>query len=178
MNAIMDQPPIGEGTTATVYHGVLGGRDAAIKCIRSEYAQQFEDELTIISRFNHQNIVRLLGNCFEKEDRFIVYEFMRGGSLDALKSRRSTSLGSDIFSFGSILLDLVMGRDLLPKIMEPMITSDYVSRIMDPSFIADQVPLEEVTEVVELVSRCRMEARETRPLLEEVIDCLKAIKDR
>ncbi|KAF3336692.1 Lectin-domain containing receptor kinase VI.4 [Carex littledalei] len=83
------------------------------------------------------------------------------GYMDpAIANNGSVTLGMDVFSFGSILLDLVMRRDLQPKKMEPMITLDYVSRIMDPSLIADQVPLEEVTEVVELVSRCRMEARE------------------
>lgn len=40
--AITNQQPIGEGTTATVYRGLLGGRDTAIKCIKAEYASQFE----------------------------------------------------------------------------------------------------------------------------------------
>ena len=54
-----------------------------------------------------------------------------------------------------------MGRDLQPKIMDRMITSAYVTQIMDPSLKDDQqIPVEEVMDVVLLVSRCRMAERE------------------
>lgn len=54
-----------------------------------------------------------------------------------------------------------MGRDLQPKIMDRMITSAYVTQIMDPSLKDDQqIPVEEVMDVVLLVSRCRMTERE------------------
>lgn len=72
-----------------------------------------------------------------------------------------------------------MGRDLQPKIMDRIITPDYVTEIMDPCLKNDQqIPVEEVMEVVLLVSRCRMDERESRPRLEEVIDCLTTIKNR
>lgn len=72
-----------------------------------------------------------------------------------------------------------MGRDLQPKIMDRIITPAYVTQIMDPSLKDDQqIPVEEVMEVVLFVSRCRMAERESRPRLEEVIDSLTTIKNR
>lgn len=40
--AIINQQPIGEGTTSIVYRGVIDEREVAIKRILPDYAEQFE----------------------------------------------------------------------------------------------------------------------------------------
>ncbi|XP_022039832.1 probable serine/threonine-protein kinase PBL11 isoform X1 [Helianthus annuus] len=40
-------------------------------------------DLTFLSKFNHPNLVKVLGYCFEDETLFLIYEFMENGSLDS-----------------------------------------------------------------------------------------------
>lgn len=38
-------------------------------------------EALIMSKFNHPNIVHLIGVCFDKHPRYIVLELLSGGDL-------------------------------------------------------------------------------------------------
>jgi len=40
-------------------------------------------DMTFLSEFNHPNLVKVLGYCFEDQQLFLVYEFMDNGSLDS-----------------------------------------------------------------------------------------------
>ncbi|MBA0858765.1 hypothetical protein Goshw_000197, partial [Gossypium schwendimanii] len=44
--------------------------------------EDFMNEVASISRTSHVNIVTLLGFCFERSKRALIYEFMPHGSLD------------------------------------------------------------------------------------------------
>ncbi|MBA0686531.1 hypothetical protein Goari_014130, partial [Gossypium aridum] len=44
--------------------------------------EDFMNEVASISRTSHVNIVTLLGFCFERSKRALIYEFMPKGSLD------------------------------------------------------------------------------------------------
>ncbi|KAL3228831.1 hypothetical protein MRX96_023733 [Rhipicephalus microplus] len=46
-----------------------------------ESEKDFVTEACIMSKFNHPNIVRFIGVCFEKMPRFIVLELLPGGDL-------------------------------------------------------------------------------------------------
>lgn len=46
-----------------------------------ESEKDFVTEACIMSKFNHPNIVRFIGVCFEKMPRFIVLELLAGGDL-------------------------------------------------------------------------------------------------
>ncbi|KAI3775879.1 hypothetical protein L1987_45635 [Smallanthus sonchifolius] len=48
-------------------------------------------DLTILSAFNHPNLVKLLGYCFKDQKLFHVYEFVENGSLDGHLFTRSNS---------------------------------------------------------------------------------------
>ncbi|KAL4354049.1 hypothetical protein GQ457_06G026570 [Hibiscus cannabinus] len=76
---------LGQGGYGTVYKGKLSeGRLVAVKILDGSKGngEDFMNEVASISRTSHVNIVTLLGFCFEKSKRALVYEFMSHGSLD------------------------------------------------------------------------------------------------
>ncbi|XVE72119.1 hypothetical protein DITRI_Ditri11bG0012800 [Diplodiscus trichospermus] len=82
-NKFMDK--IGQGGYGSVYKGTMpDGRLVAVKVL-SEYkgnGEDFMNEIASISRTSHVNIVTLLGFCYDRSKRALVYEFMPLGSLD------------------------------------------------------------------------------------------------
>ncbi|XP_039039240.1 PR5-like receptor kinase, partial [Hibiscus syriacus] len=76
---------LGQGGYGTVYKGTLpDGRLVAVKVLGESKGngEDFMNEVASICRTSHVNIVTLLGFCFERSKRALVYEFMTHGSLD------------------------------------------------------------------------------------------------
>ncbi|XP_010435726.1 PREDICTED: LEAF RUST 10 DISEASE-RESISTANCE LOCUS RECEPTOR-LIKE PROTEIN KINASE-like 2.2 [Camelina sativa] len=77
---------LGKGGFGTVYKGKLpnSGRDIAVKILKETEGngEEFINEVASMSRTSHVNIVSLLGFCYERNKRAIIYEFMPNGSLD------------------------------------------------------------------------------------------------
>jgi len=78
---------LGQGGFGAVYKGRLQeGLDIAVKRLSRTSGQgveEFVNEVVVISKLQHRNLVRLLGFCIEGEERMLVYEFMPENCLDA-----------------------------------------------------------------------------------------------
>lgn len=82
---------IGKGGFGIVYKGVLGdGSEIAVKKVLESdlHDDEFKNEVEIISKLRHRNLVPLRGYCKTNEvieegcQRFLVYDYMPNGSLD------------------------------------------------------------------------------------------------
>ncbi|CAN6171712.1 unnamed protein product [Urochloa humidicola] len=80
---------IGRGGFGVVYKGQLpDGQQVAVKKLSAENAAQgrlneFMNEVVLIAKLQHRNLVRLLGCCVHCSERMLVYEYMSNKSLDA-----------------------------------------------------------------------------------------------
>ncbi|XVF25932.1 hypothetical protein REPUB_Repub13aG0256400 [Reevesia pubescens] len=78
---------LGEGGFGPVYRGTLkDGQEIAVKRLSRASGQgleEFMNEVMVISKLQHRNLVRLLGCCVEGEEKMLVYEYMPNKSLDA-----------------------------------------------------------------------------------------------
>ncbi|KAH9532386.1 hypothetical protein CY35_19G090500 [Sphagnum magellanicum] len=76
---------IGKGGFGHVYYGKLeDGQEVAIKVLDIKSTQgpsEFFNEVDVLSRVSHRNLVSLIGYCHEDNQQMLIYEFMRKGSL-------------------------------------------------------------------------------------------------
>ncbi|QCD85740.1 interleukin-1 receptor-associated kinase 4 [Vigna unguiculata] len=66
-NNFSEASKLGEGGFGPVYKG----------------SQEFRNEVMLIAKLQHRNLVRLLGCCLEENEKMLVYEYMCNASLDS-----------------------------------------------------------------------------------------------
>ncbi|KAG8376511.1 hypothetical protein BUALT_Bualt09G0071000 [Buddleja alternifolia] len=76
---------IGSGGFGVVYYGRLkDGKEIAVKILTNDSFQgkrEFSNEVSLLSRIHHRNLVQFLGYCQENDKSILVYEFMHNGTL-------------------------------------------------------------------------------------------------
>lgn len=76
---------IGQGGFGSVFFGKLpGGKEIAVKVLSlfsKQGIHEFQNEVDLLSRVHHKNLVSLLGYCNESKELMLIYEHMSGGSL-------------------------------------------------------------------------------------------------
>ncbi|KHN36765.1 G-type lectin S-receptor-like serine/threonine-protein kinase [Glycine soja] len=81
-----DTNKLGEGGFGPVYKGTLiGGQDIAVKRLSNNSGQglkEFKNEVALIAKLQHRNLVKLHGYCIQEEEKMLIYEYMPNMSLD------------------------------------------------------------------------------------------------
>ncbi|XP_024395783.1 uncharacterized protein [Physcomitrium patens] len=113
----------GSGGFGKVYRGVLlDGTVVAIKCASLQSAQgqtEFRNELTLLSRLHHRNLVKLEGFCDDDGLQILVYEFMENGDLhDNLFGKKGKFPLNSIQRL-EVVLGVARGLDYLHSFADP-----------------------------------------------------------
>ncbi|KAM0884941.1 hypothetical protein ACQ4PT_030645 [Festuca glaucescens] len=81
---------LGRGGFGPVYRGYVDDDElqaVAVKCLDLESGTQghseWLSEVLFLGQLRHENLVKLIGYCYEDEHRMLVYELMAGGSLES-----------------------------------------------------------------------------------------------
>ncbi|OMO64923.1 hypothetical protein COLO4_31704 [Corchorus olitorius] len=109
---------LGEGGFGEVYKGILpSGHEIAVKRLSGRSGQgdkEFKNEVAVVAKLQHRNLVRLLGFCLEGVERLLVYEYVPNRSLDRFLFEYAMhgqfSVKSDVYSFGVSVLETVSGK--------------------------------------------------------------------
>ncbi|KAK9077941.1 hypothetical protein SSX86_001998 [Deinandra increscens subsp. villosa] len=147
------QNKIGAGSFGVVYRGkLIDGREVAIK--RGETSQKakkfqekesaFDSELAFLSRLHHKHLVRLVGYCEEREEKLLVYEYMKNGALyDHLHDKKNVEKDSSLLNSWKmrikIALDAARGIEYLHNYaVPPIIHRDIKSSniLLDANWVA------------------------------------------
>ncbi|XP_048566238.1 G-type lectin S-receptor-like serine/threonine-protein kinase At4g03230 isoform X2 [Triticum urartu] len=77
---------LGQGGFGPVYKGQLSdGIEIAVKRLASHSRQgftEFKNEVELIAKLQHSNLVKLMGCCIQGEEKLLVYEYLPNKSLD------------------------------------------------------------------------------------------------
>ncbi|CAL4910935.1 unnamed protein product [Urochloa decumbens] len=138
---------LGEGGFGAVYKGILyDGQEIAVKRLSlgsSQGIEELKTELVLVAKLQHKNLVRLIGVCFEEDEKLIVYEYMPNRSLDTIlfDSQRSKELdwGKRLKIVNGVARGLqylheesqlkIVHRDLKPS--NVLLDSDFNPKISD-----------------------------------------------
>ncbi|KAK3123412.1 hypothetical protein QOZ80_8AG0630370 [Eleusine coracana subsp. coracana] len=83
-----DSNKLGEGGFGAVYKGVLpDGQVIAVKRLShssEQGIQELKNELVLVAKLQHKNLVRLVGVCLQEHEKLLVYEYMPNRSIDTI----------------------------------------------------------------------------------------------
>jgi serine/threonine protein kinase len=127
---------IGYGSNGTVYKILWRGIDCVVKTLnvvdnKNDYETNHNDlinEISIISRLRHPNLVLFLGACTLKEPIMLLYEYMENGNLENYYLNKKTFYNKiwkpDVILLHKWLLQLTQAIYFLHNCYYPIIHRD------------------------------------------------------
>ncbi|XP_074562166.1 receptor-like serine/threonine-protein kinase SD1-8 isoform X2 [Curcuma longa] len=104
---------LGEGGFGPVYKGKLGeDQEIAVKRLSKTSTQgvdEFKNEITLIAKLQHRNLVKLLGCCIQGGERLLIYEYLSNGSLDTFLFGEAQTVLLDWRARYNIILSVARG---------------------------------------------------------------------
>ncbi|KAE8767103.1 Cysteine-rich receptor-like protein kinase 10 [Hordeum vulgare] len=85
-NNFLESNILGKGGFGNVYKArSIYGKEIAVKRLRVGSVQgavEFKNEITVISRLQHRNLVKLIGCSIHEDEKLLIYEYLPNRSLD------------------------------------------------------------------------------------------------
>lgn len=130
------------------YGRLSNGKEVAIKTLDSKSnqgAHEFTNEIELLSKIHHRNLVTLVGYCDEGNHQMLVYEFLHKGNLQEhlYGSPRATREPLDLKLRLDIALNAAQGLEYLHNGCNPniihrdiksnniLLTEKYVAKVAD-----------------------------------------------
>jgi len=138
---------LGEGGFGAVYKGVLpDGQEIAVKRLSQSSGQgiqELKNELVLVAKLQHKNLVRLVGVCLGEHEKLLAYEYMPNRSIDTIlfdpERRKELDWVKRLKIINGIARGLqylhedsqlkIIHRDL--KVSNVLLDSDYAPKISD-----------------------------------------------
>jgi len=137
---------LGSGAFGSVYRGTWNGRPVAIKMMHGMLFEEnsrdllnFQQEVSVLSRLDHDHIIKFYGACVQPPQVCLVEELAEGGSLHDLLHTNETKaplsysatlkLGEEIASAMAYLHPTVVHRDL--KSQNVLLDRDGKAKVCD-----------------------------------------------
>ncbi|KOM51699.1 hypothetical protein LR48_Vigan09g035800 [Vigna angularis] len=88
---------IASGPLTDLYKGTFCNQDVAIKVLKHEnlnenIQREFAQEVYILSKIQHKNVVKFVGACTKPPNLYLVTEYMPGGSMFDFLHKQKTAL--------------------------------------------------------------------------------------
>lgn len=124
----------------SVYKAVIDGQEVAVKKTRDA-----NEELQILQRVNHSNLVKLMGVSSDDDGNFlVVYEYVENGSLDSWLFPKASSFSAAVEPLSwkqrlLIALDVANGLQYMHEHTQPSIVHKDISTsniLLDSNFKA------------------------------------------
>nr|GMC81477.1 cysteine-rich receptor-like protein kinase 10 [Ipomoea batatas] len=142
-----DLNKLGEGGFGPVFKGKLpDGKEVAVKRLLTSSEQgseQFINEVELILKLQHKNLVTLLGFCIHEDERLLMYEYMPNGSLDAFFSEKNsafhrTQTAPSLVVYAWNLWNEGRGLELMDPLLKNCCCADEFLRFMQIGLLCVQ----------------------------------------